>query len=46
MLEKTIKKESSSLRLVPNDLTFLEMCEKVVKDVPWRLECVPIGPNI
>ena len=37
------KKNSSNLRYVANDRKFLGICEKVVKDVPWRLEYVPMS---
>ena len=43
MLEKSIEKDSSNLNHVPNDPWFLGMCEKVVKDVPWRLEFVAMS---
>ena len=32
-----------NLKCVPNDPKFLEMCEKVVKNVPWRLEYVSMS---
>ena len=43
MLEKAIENNSSNLRYVPNDPKFMEMCKKVFKDVPWRLEYVPMS---
>ena len=43
MFEKAIEKDPRMLRYVLNDPKFLEMCEKVVKNVPWCLEYVPMS---
>ena len=41
--QRMLEKDSLNLKYVPNDPKFLEMCEKVVENVPWHLEYVPMS---